>query len=78
MFEQQMNNSYIIQYNTVKPNLKGSPVLLRFRDSSKDKEKKKSGLEISFGSSNRFGLNVFDLTVLYCIIDLRQFVIKTC
>ena len=60
-----------VQYNTVKPNLKGSPVLLQFRDSfgfkkSKDKEKKNSGLELSFGLSTRFGLNVFGLTVLYC------------
>ena len=45
-----------VQYNTVKPNLKGSTVLLRFRDSfglkiAKIKEVK-SGLDISFGSSN--------------------------
>ena len=42
-----------IQYNTVKANLKGSAVLLRFKDSfvfkkSKDKEKKNSELDISF------------------------------
>jgi len=29
------------------------------------KEKKNSELNISFGSSNRFGLNGFSLTVLY-------------
>ena len=56
----------------VKPNLKGPADLLRFRDSfgfkkSKDKEKKNSGLDISFGSSNRFGL-----TVLYCIKNFKQ------
>ena len=28
--------------------------------------KKNSGLDISFGSFNKFGLNVFGLTVLYC------------
>ena len=58
----------------VKPNLKGSAVLLRFREfqfkNSKDKEKKISGHDISFGSSNRFGLNVFGLTVLYCIANI--------
>ena len=51
----------VIQYNTVKPNLKGLAVLLRFRDSfgfkKAKKEKKNSGLDISFGSSNKFGLN---------------------
>ena len=43
----------ILFYNTVKPNLNGSAVLLQFRDSfslkfkkSKDKEKKNSGLDI--------------------------------
>ena len=61
--------SLLIQYNTVKLNLKGPSDLLRFRDSfdlkkSKDKEKKNFGLNISFGSSNRFGLNVCDLTLL--------------
>ena len=53
----------------VKPNLKGSAVLLRFRDSfglKKAKIKKNSELDISFASSNRFGLNVFGFTVLYC------------
>ena len=59
-----------IQYNMVKPNLKGSAVLLRFRDGfgfkkSKNKEKINSTLDISFGSSNRFGLNVFGYTVIY-------------
>ena len=52
----------------VKPNLKWSPFLLQFRDSfglKKAKIKKNSGLDRSFGSSNRFGLNVFGLTVLY-------------
>ena len=43
---------YIKQYNTVKPNLMGSAVLLRFRDSfgfkkSKDKEKNNSRLDLS-------------------------------
>ena len=48
-------------------NLKGSAVLLRFRDSfgfkSKDKE-------------NRFSLNVFGLTVLYC--TTKQILISKC
>ena len=59
----------LVHYNAVKPNLKGSAVLLRFRHSfglKKAKIKKNSGLDISFSSSNRFGLNVFGLTVLYC------------
>ena len=55
----------------MKPKLKGPDVLLRFRDSlgfkkAKNKEKINSGLEISFGPSNRFGLNDFGLTMLYC------------
>jgi len=44
--------------------------LIRFRDSfglKKAKIKKNFGLDVSFGSSNRFGVNVFGLTVLYCI-----------
>ena len=65
----------------VKPNLKGAAVLLRFRDSfsfkNKNKEKKNSGLEISFGSSNRFGLNVFSLTVLYCITEIPLWCLAT-
>ena len=56
----------------IKPNFKGPFFLLWFKDGfgfkkSKDKENKNSGLDISFRSSNRFGLNVFGLTVLYCI-----------
>ena len=61
-----INLSLYIQYNTVKPNLKGLAVLPRFRDSfglKKAKIKKNSGLDISFRSCNRFGLNVFGLTV---------------
>ena len=45
----------------VKPNLKGPADLLRFRDSfgfKKARIKKNSGLDISFDSSNKFGLNV--------------------
>ena len=47
-----MTRFKIIQYNTVKPNLKGQTDLLRFRNSfglkkSKDKEKKNSGLDLS-------------------------------
>ena len=63
----------LLQYNTVKLNLNGLAVLLRFREfrfkKSKDKEKKNSRLDISFGSFNRFGLNVFGLNVLYCILQ---------
>ena len=65
-----INLSWYIQNNTVKPNLKGLAVLPRFRDSlglKKAKIKKNSGLDISFGSSSRCGLNVFGSTVLYCI-----------
>ena len=52
-----------VQYNMVKPNIKGSAVIFRFRDGfglkkGKIKKKKHSGLYISFGSSNRFGLNL--------------------
>ena len=68
-------NNVIIQYNTVKPYIKESAVLLLFRDNfglKKAKIKKNSGLDISFGfgSFNRFGFNIFGLTVLYCITIL--------
>jgi len=46
---------HVLQYNTVKPNLKGPVDLLRFRESfglKKAKIKKNFGLDISFGSSN--------------------------
>ena len=59
--------TYDIQYNMVKSNLKGSAVLLWFRDSFSlkiAKVKKNSRLDISFGSYNRFGLNIFGLTAL--------------
>jgi len=68
-----------IQYNTFKANFKGLAVLLRFRDSldiKKAKIKKNSRLDTSFGSSNRFGLNVFGLTVLYCTCFQHKIVIK--
>jgi len=62
---------FLVQYNTVKPNLKGPADLLRFKDGFGFKKanmnKKNSGLDISFGSSSRFRLNVFGLTVFYCI-----------
>ena len=50
----------------------GSAILIQFSDSfglkkSKDKDKKYSELDLSFGLSTRFGLNVFGLTVLYYI-----------
>merc|ERR1719239_1894964 len=56
---------------------KGRSFQLQFRESFRfkisKKENKKSGLDIPFGSSNRFGLNVFGLTVLYCITKISRF-----
>jgi len=66
----------MLQYNTVKPNLKGLVVLLQFRDIfglKIAKIKKNSGHDISFGSSNRFGLNIFGLIVLYCITKYTSY-----
>ena len=62
-----------IQYNTVKPNFKGSVVLLRFRDcfgfkKAKIKKRKNSVFDISFGSSNRFSLNDFITLSIFCHI----------
>ena len=60
----------IIQYNTVKPNFKGPAVLLRFTDNfgfKKAKIKKRKIPDLTYLSANRFGFNVFGLTVLYCI-----------